>query len=84
MTHKTYSILAVYRSHGGESLVRHIADVSTDGPSSDLDGAFTEKAFSDLPKGAAYLSMMVALPKGSEGYDATMAKVNVGVMGYPA
>lgn len=85
MKRKTYSILAIYRRiGGGDPIVRHIAQVSTDDPFYEITPALDRLAHDTPPAGAQYLSAMVTLPVDAEGYAATMAKVNTGRPGVPA
>lgn len=88
---KAYSILVMYvPDEPGRkdlpSLVRHIADVSVDQGSLDLDlceDIATGRAKDTAPEGYRLMATLVATKHDeSNGYSATMAKVNYHV-GYP-
>lgn len=74
-------------------IIRHIADAVINTypcykEEDRLEAIFTKKARETMPDGAEYLAFMMILhePIGEDtnGYAATMAKVNCGVIGRPA
>lgn len=87
MTHRKYSILAIYVARHGDPLIRHIADVSTDTvlrSSDPLLNSMVTKAERTMPAEANYLMGISVQPAGEPGYAENMSEVNVGIPGYPA